>query len=253
MHELAGRSVAVIGSGQSALEGAALVAEAGASDVEVIARASRIYWLNHGWIGNQSNPPLPPPSRRAAGAPSWRARRGLYWHNAPTDVGGPLSSWLGAAPDVVRKLPRSLRGRLTYRCIRPAGADWLPDRLREVKFTLDRAVVNAQPDDGRVWLRLADGSERLIDHVLLGTGYSIDLSRYPFLSSELLSQVRVVEGSPLLDRGLESSVPGLHVLGAPAAESFGPTMCFVVGTAYTAPALTQSVLGHRRPLFRWAF
>ncbi len=51
----------------------------------------------------------------------------------------------------------------------------------------------------------------------------------------------------------ESSVTGLHFTGALAAESFGPAMRFVVGTAYTAPALTQGVLGRRRPLFRWAF
>jgi hypothetical protein len=52
---------------------------------------------------------------------------------------------------------------------------------------------------------------------------------------------------------LESSVAGLHFTGALAAESFGPVMRFVVGTAYTAPALTQGVLGRRRPLLRWAF
>jgi hypothetical protein len=45
----------------------------------------------------------------------------------------------------------------------------------------------------------------------------------------------------------------LHFVGAAAAESFGPTMRFVVGTAYTAPALAQYVQGRRTPIFRWAF
>ncbi len=252
LESFAGRSVAVIGGGQSALESAALLSETGAAEVEVIVRTPAIYWLNHGWLGNGSGPVLPPP-KRPPGPPSWRARKGVYWHDAPTDIGGPFSSWAGAAPDAIRHLPRGSRASLTYRCIRPAGADWLPDRLRTVKFTLGRGAVAAQVREQRVAIRLDDGSERLIDHVLLGTGYRIDVLRYPFITAELGSQLRIQDGSPLLGRGLESSVPGLYFIGAPAAESFGPTMRFVVGTAYTGVAVTQHVLGRRRPIFRWGF
>jgi hypothetical protein len=235
LESFAGRSVAVIGGGQSALESAALLSETGAAEVEVIVRRPAIYWLNHGWLGNGGEPVLPPP-KRPPGPPSWRARKGVYWHDAPTDIGGPFSSWAGAAPDAIRHLP-----------------DWLPDRLRTVKFTLGRGAVAAQVREQRVAIRLDDGSERLIDHLLLGTGYRIDVLRYPFITAELGSQLRIQDGSPLLGRGLESSVPGLYFVGAPAAESFGPTMRFVVGTAYTGAAVAQHVLGRRRPIFRWAF
>lgn len=252
LNTFAGKAVIVIGSGQSALESAALLLEAGAVGVEVIARARAIYWLNHGWLGNDDNALLPVP-KGPGGPPSWRARKGLYWHGAPTDVGGRFSSWIGAAPDLIRHFPRGARAPLTYHCIRPAGADWLPDRLREAKLTLARNVATATPEGERLRLRLDDQSERVVDHVLLGTGYQIDVLRYPFIAPELGAQLRIRNGSPLLGRGLESSVPGLHFVGATAAESFGPTMRFVVGTAYTAPAVTQYVLGRRRPLFRWAF
>jgi hypothetical protein len=252
LEDFAGKSVAVIGSGQSALESAALLSDAKAAEVELIGRASRIYWLNHGWLGNGDASVLPRPAGPPS-PPSWRARKGLYWHGAPTDVGGPVLSWPGAAPDVIRHLPRGPRAALTYDCIRPAGAAWLPDRMRTVKFTLGRTVARAEPQDGRLRLHLDDDSERSVDHVVLGTGYSIDVRGYPFLDQGLFADLRLVEGSPALGRGLESSVPGLHFLGASAAESFGPTMRFVVGTAYTAPAFTQHVLGRHRPLFRWAF
>ncbi len=252
MSSFADRSVAVIGSGQSALEGAALLLESGAARVEVIARAQAIYWLNHGWIGIGDGELLPPP-KGPGGLPSWRARHGLYWHGAPTDVGGRFTSWLGAAPDLIRHFPRRVRAPLTYHCIRPAGAHWLPDRLRAAELTLGRSVVAATAEAERVRLRLDDRSERVVDHVLLGTGYDIDVLHYPFIGAQLGSQLRVREGYPLLGRGLESSVPGLHFVGAAAAESFGPTMRFVVGTAYTAPALVQYAMGRRMPLFRWAF
>lgn len=250
LERFAGRSVAVIGAGQSALESAALLHELGAQP-QVIARARAIFWLGK-WSqdddGGGAVPSTPAPARQ-----TWRARRGLYWRSAPTEVGGRLSSWVGAAPDVMRGLPGPVRRPLTYRCIRPAGAYWLPQRLREVDIALSRRVVDASEAGGRARLRLDDGSTREVDHVLLGTGYRIDVRRYPFLDGELLRELKTVAGSPALRRGLESSVPGLHFTGALAAESFGPAMRFVVGTAYTGPALAQRVLGNRRPLLRWAF
>ncbi|HEV7937926.1 MAG TPA: FAD-dependent oxidoreductase [Solirubrobacteraceae bacterium] len=251
----AGRSVAVIGSGQTALESAAILGEAGAK-VEVIARAPRIFWLGgYGWGGVDGRPvlPPPPPSGGTPAPPSWRARRGLYWHEAPTEVGGRYTGWIGAAPDVCRRLPRVVRGPLTEHCIRPAGGYWLPNRLREVTITLGRSTVEALPLDDQVALRLDDGGERIVDHVLLGTGYRIDVGRFSFLAPDVLAGLKTKGGSPVLTRGLESSIAGLHFTGALAAESFGPAMRFVVGTAYTAPALAQGALGRRRPLFRWAF
>jgi hypothetical protein len=248
------KSVAVVGLGQSALEGAAIAHEAGAK-VEVIGRRPGIVWLGD-WSdvhqqGGQHAPAVPsvekPPKE------TWRARTGLHWRRAPTGVGGRFSSWLGAAPDVMRVCPHGVRGSVTSRCLLPAGAQWLPDRLREVQISLSRAVVSARQHGGRVRLSLDDGSERDVDHVLLGTGYRIDVGRYPFLGSELTGRLRTRDGSPLLSRGLESSVAGLHFVGAPAVESFGPVMRFVVGTAYTGPAVTQGILGRRLPAFRWSF
>lgn len=254
LESFAGRSVAVIGAGQSALETGALLHEAGAREVETIARSQAIYWLGHGWLGTGDERLLPPPKPTGPSRPSsWRERKGLYWHGAPTDVGGRFSSWIGAAPDLLRHLPRSVRAPLTRHCIRPAGAHWLPDRLHEVRLTLDRSVNVTEAHEDGVRLRLDDGSERIVDRVVLGTGYKIDVCAYPFLAPGLVSALQVKEGSPLLGRGFQSSVSGLHFLGAPAAESFGPTMRFVIGTAYAAPALTQHILGARAPRFRWAF
>jgi hypothetical protein len=108
--------------------------------------------------------------------------------------------------------------------------------------------------DGRVRVNFGDGTERLVDHVLLGTGYGIDVRRYPFLAPELAGSVDVGDGGyPVLGPGLESSVRGLHFLGAPAAMTFGPIMRFVVGTWYAAPAFARLAAGRRQPPLRFSF
>jgi hypothetical protein len=98
----------------------------------------------------------------------------------------------------------------------------------------------------RLRLTLSDGSTREVDHLMFGTGYQVDVARYPFLGEDILRDLRVVDGFPALRRGLESSIPGLHILGAPAARSFGPTMRFVSGSWYGGSRAARQIAAHRR-------
>ena len=86
-----------------------------------------------------------------------------------------------------------------------------------------------------------DGSDRTIDHVLLGTGYRVDISRYGFLSAALQRSIRTVNGFPCLSPTFETSVPGLHMIGAPAAWTYGPLMQFVAGAPFMARRLERGL------------
>ena len=226
LSRFAGRHVLVVGGGQSALESAALLHEGGA-EVEVLVRAGHIHWLHGGRY------------EHALG----RMAPLLY---APTDVGPMGLSRLIAATDLYRQLPRVVQDPLTRRAIRPAGSAWLPPRLRDVPIHLDTRVRDAATAGSQVALELADGTIRIADHVLFGTGYRVDIDRYAFLAPELLSAVRKRSGYPVLGRGLQSSVPRLHFVGAPAAYDFGPTMRFVSGSWYAGRALSRSVVRDAR-------
>ena len=107
-------------------------------------------------------------------------------------------------------------------------------------------VRSASAFGEQVSLKLDDGSERQVDHVLLGTGYDVDIDRYDFLSPELLKSVRRLGGYPRLTAGFRSSVPGLHFIGATAARSFGPLMYFVAGTEFTSRQLASHI-SRRQP------
>ena len=82
-----------------------------------------------------------------------------------------------------------------------------------------------------------------MDHILLGTGYRVDISKYEFLAPDLVRSIRRFNGYPCLKEGLETSVEGLHILGAPAAWSFGPLMQFVSGARYASQALIRVIDG----------
>lgn len=211
------KQVAVIGAGQSALETAALLHEAGA-EVEVIARTPEIHWL--GWKARLQQ--LGPVGKVFY---SW------------TDVGPAGISRIVSAPYLLRQFPRDVQDKLRKRSIRPAGAHWLPQRLKDVRMTTATQVNSATEDGGRVRLRLSDSTERVVDQVFLGTGYRVDASRYPFLSRRIIQELSVRDGFPQLHGAFESSIPGLHFLGAPAGHSFGPLMYFVSGTRFASRTL----------------
>jgi cation diffusion facilitator CzcD-associated flavoprotein CzcO len=222
----AGRRVIVIGAGQSALESAAILHEAGA-EVHIIARQHAIRFLL------RSN------KLHELGIIS----RLLY---SSADVGPAGVSRLVAAPDLYRRLPRLLHDKWRRRSVRPAGSSWLAPRLQGVKITVGAGIVAARTRGGALELTLDDASTRCADHVLLATGYRVDIERYDFLSDALLETVTRVGGFPRLSRGMEaSSAPGLHFLGAPAAWTYGPLMQFVAGADFAARGLARLLAGTR--------
>lgn len=226
--DFSGKRVAVIGAGQSALESAALLHEAG-SDVEVIARIPNLRWIGmHSWLHH-----LGPISKA------------LY---SKYDVGPLGLSRLVAYPKAVSHLPLTLRDKIRVRAVRSAGSRWLPPRLTSVKISTGRSVHAAKSVRDEVQLKLDDGTERRVDHVLLGTGYEVNISRYEFLDSQILADVRRLEGYPDLGPGFCTSVPGLHFIGACAARSFGPLLYFVAGTQFASRELTSYIGRHKTEL-----
>ena len=217
-----GKEVAVIGGGQSALESAVLLAEAGAR-VEVLIREPIMHWLGvkHRWMHSKVVAPM-------------------FYGRA--DVGPAGVSLLVQRPNLFRRLPRPIQDRWGPRAIRPAASCWVKARTANTKIHTGLFVAQACPQGGRVRLQLNDGSERVFDHVLLGTGYQIDIARYPFLSPQVLERIRRAAGYPVLDAGFETTLPGLHFVGAPAAWSFGPLMRFVAGTEFASPAVARRIL-----------
>ena len=221
-----GKRVTIVGGGQSALESAALLAERGATP-DVLVREDHVHWLHGGKY------------HRALG----RFAPIVY---APTDVGPMGLSRVVAIPDLFRRLPRPVQDPLAARSIRPAGAAWLRERLRSVPIRLSSEVVHAKEAGDAVQLTLRDGDVRTVDHLLLGTGYRIDVRRYPFLDPELVERLALHHGYPILHQGFESSVPGLHFVGAPAAWSFGPTMRFISGSWYAGRSVASRARESRR-------
>ncbi|WP_053724110.1 FAD-dependent oxidoreductase [Streptomyces sp. WM6378] len=215
----AGREVLVIGAGQSALENAVLMAEAGAR-VRVVARGAGAV--------------------RFGAAPDQQPR---FTPNSPFGKAWSLYA-LSYHATHFRHLPPAARHYLVRNVLGPLGAWWLRDRFTgRVAVTDGRRIVRARVEGGRPVLTLTGGAGRELsaDHVMAATGYRMDVAALDFLGHGLRTQLSTSRGAPVLDAGYQSTVPGLYFTGLPAASSFGPVMRFVCGTEYASPRLAASV------------
>lgn len=213
-----GKKVVVVGSGQSALESAALLYEAGAS-VELIARGPVV------WIDRRLY--------RYTGL----AKRIFY---PPSDVGPPGINWLVAFPLLFKRFSDKTRRLLDERAVRPAGAPWLRSRVDgHVSITPYTSVRSATEQGQGVRLELSDGTIRDVNHIILGTGYRANIHALSFIDAPLLQKVQEHNGSPLLNEWFESSVPHLYFVGASAGYTFGPLCRFVVGAKVSARQIAR--------------
>lgn len=216
-----GKDMLVVGGGQSALDAARILSSFEAR-VEVVAKQKEIRWVGeHAWLHH-------------LGWISW-----CFYSNY--DVGPAGLSRLVGFPNLFRRLPRRWQDPLSHRAIRPAGTGWQRPYLAKVRMTTGCRVTSARVCGDRVGVTLSDGSAREVDRVIVGTGYRVDTGRYNFISPAIRNSLQTVSGSPILGRGFESSVAGLHFVGKPAAWSFGPLLNFISGSHFAGAELVRAL------------
>ncbi len=219
----AGKRLAIIGAGQAALETAALAYECGA-EVHVVSRRA-IRWLREGAVDGRT-----------------------LWQRLRAPKAGISPGWfnwgLEHFPYVFQQLPRSakdslLHGKGSYG---PAGAAWLKPRLlgKVVLHEPQHVQSVREADDGAI-LEFADQTHLHVDHIIVGTGYRVNINRLPMLDPALLKHIQTYQQAPILNQHFESSVPGLYFLGLSSVLSCGPLYRFVIGTDAAARRITEAI------------
>jgi Pyridine nucleotide-disulphide oxidoreductase len=218
-----GKRVAVIGRGQSACEAAAILHEAGA-DVELICRGDLV------WNAD--------PGKRSV---LRKAVRGMLGSMLipPSQVGPFPHNWVNEVPGVIQRFPQETRDRWNELNLRATAITWLKPRLKDVPIDQGRTIFAARRLGDQVSLTLDNATKRY-DHVMLATGYAIDVDRMGMLDRKLREKIARHRGLPVLDSGLESSAPGLHFVGAAAVGSFGPLLRFIAGAGFAARRVTRA-------------
>jgi FAD-dependent urate hydroxylase len=220
----AGKEVAVVGVGQSAMEAAAKLHEQGGKPT-IVARGPGIFF--HGRLP---------------------AKRSIFEKlRNPLSVLGPgRKNWVfEKLPWALYYLPDDRRVKLAMKYLGPVGSWWLRPRVEgKVPVVANHELLAAKEVDGQIELKLRDkvsGKEvsRTFAHVISGTGFTHDLDKLGFIETGLRNSLTRIKTAPKLTTNFESSVPHLYFVGPFSAYSFGPLFRFVCGVNYTAPHVVK--------------
>ncbi len=224
MARFAGRRVAVLGGGASAMDAAAALHRSGATATVITHR----------------------PYVRFYAPTSFRSRRDRLL--APmTSLGPGWKKFLCVKlPDLFHALPRRMRTKIVSSYLGPAPAWSVHDIIQEhVDLRLNASIARAetQGDAIAITLQQSDGSTGTlsVDHVISATGYDVDIDRLTILSDGLRGLLRRGSNDLGLSASFESRVKGLYFVGTQAATNFGPMLRFVCGVDFAAARVARRV------------
>ncbi len=210
--DFAGARVLIVGGRQSAYEWAALIGEAGAEQVDIVhrhqvPRFERVSWRFADEYVEQT-----------VASPGW-------WRSLPASEQEAIARRFWEV------------GRLTLEW-------WLTPRLQGKRFRRrpGTSVVAGSIDGaGAVGVQLSDGTDLIVDRIVLATGYKADLARIPYLA-EVLPFVAIADGFPLLDDAFQTSLPGLFMPGFTGTRDFGPFFGFTKGCPAAADLVVRGLV-----------
>jgi cation diffusion facilitator CzcD-associated flavoprotein CzcO len=206
LKKMEGRRCLIVGGRQSAFEWAALLREAGATSVHIVHRHDTPAFSEADWSW------VPPLVDGMADNPAW-FRRLSEEEKKEVD----FRLWA--------------EGRLK---VEP----WLADRVlgKEVQVLPNTELAACKEQaDGSLKATLSNGAVIDVDHIILATGYRVDVSKIPFLvNSSLLSEISTERGYPVLDEHMQTTVPGLFMTSMAAVQDFGPFFAFTVSVRASA-------------------
>ena len=124
---------------------------------------------------------------------------------------------------------------------------WLEPRLKDERISVwpHTELENcSENDNGELEITLTNGATFIVDHIVLATGYKVEISKVPLLAAgNILKQLETRNGFPVLDDHFETSVPGLFITSMPATQDFGPFFGFTISVRTAAKLICGRVGG----------
>jgi len=122
--------------------------------------------------------------------------------------------------------------------------------LGKVTLRERRTVTRLEVAHGKLKATISDGATISADHIILATGYTVDINRLRMIHPALRAKIATDRASPVLSHWFESSVPGLYFVGLTSLRAFGPLYRFVAGCGAAARrvagAITRGQVGRSR-------
>ncbi|MGB7291110.1 MAG: NAD(P)-binding domain-containing protein [Thermodesulfobacteriota bacterium] len=210
---LKGKRCLIVGGRQSAYEWAALLIENGAAAVHVSHRHEMPIFTESDWS----------------------------WVN-------PMMDTMTKNPGWFRNLEKRKRKEIEQRFWaegRLKLEPWLWPRIERENIKIwqsSRVVACKELPTGELEVKLDVEGRLTVDHIILATGYKVNMENVPLLAAgNILSKMKIHEGSPVLDENFQSNIPGLFITSMAATRDFGNFFAFTVTAVASAKIIGRAI------------
>jgi len=207
----------IIGGRQSAYEWAALITENGAAMIHVSHRHEMPQFTKSDWA----------------------------WVKPIMDIKIKNPGWF-------RNLPKNDREEIVQRFWaegRLKLEPWLWPRINKENMAIwpsSRVSSCEELPTGELEVALDTGQKLIVDHIVLATGYQVNMENIPFLKrGNILSKLHIKDGYPVLDERLQTNIPGLYVTSMAATRDFGNFFAFTVSAVASAKIVGNAIKNSR--------
>ena len=204
----------IIGGRQSAFEWAALIREAGASTVHISYRHDSPAFAEADWS----------------------------WVNPLVDSMVENPGWF---PHLSQEEQEAVNSRLWAEG-RLKVEPWLKARIMNETVTLwpkTQVVACNELPTGELEITLDSGDKLTVDHVILATGYKVQIDHVPFLAQgNMLDKLATRNGFPILDEHFQTNIPGLFITSMLATQDFGSFFAFTVSSRTSAKIIGHAIV-----------
>lgn len=189
----------VMGGRMSAFESAALLHESGASEVYMSYRHDTPEFTESDW-----------------------------------DWVTPLLNRMAETPEWYRDLDESEKDNIGKRFFgegRLKMEPWLKPRLDKDTINIfpNTEITEIIESGDKLKVNFNYGEHITVDHVILATGYKVDINNVPFLKSgNILDNLKIINGYPELSAHLQTNIPGLYATSMLAMRDMGMFFGFTV-------------------------
>jgi thioredoxin reductase len=210
---LKGKRCLIIGGRQSAYEWAALINENGAAAIHVSHRHELPQFTESDW--------------------AWVS---------------PMMGTMTENPGWFRNLAKPKRKEIEERFWaegRLKLETWLWPRINKENIKIwpsSRAVACKELSTRELEVKLDVGEKLTVDHIILATGYRVNMGNVPFLKAgNVLSKLKIQEGYPVLDENFQCNIPGLFITSMAATRDFGNFFAFTVSAVASARIIGKAI------------
>jgi len=122
---------------------------------------------------------------------------------------------------------------------------WLKPRLDHdsIHILPNTEITEIVVSGNKLKVNFNYGEHITVDHVVLATGYKVNINNVPFLQSgNLLDKIKINNGFPELDAHLQTTVPGLYTTSMLATKDLGLFFGFTVSVNTSAIIIGEKIL-----------